>query len=164
MLERYVNGAIMQHQRVQESIRTICAPKGAAKAIYLEMIAINVHLYLICYDKARNFIESISKIDGDPKLKTLWGTLSPQFEPFRIARNRLEHVDGRLPKTPAVHGDTFVFDDLRCDISAAGLKMLTDAYEEFIRMLSIVDSSGQRLSPEEYAQLSWKPEINQTDN
>lgn len=73
-------------------------------------------------------------------LNNLWKILKPKFKPFNNARNILEHIETRMEKKHLsdfgnLRNDTFSFGGKRFDISASGLKILTDAYEQVVGIL-----------------------------
>jgi len=103
---------------------------------------LDIHFYFVCYDKAQNLLKHFAQIDGDPKLDNLWQTFESKFRPFNDARNHLEHIETRIKKKYLsdlgnLYKDTFTFGGERFDISASGLKMLTDAYEKVIGILRL---------------------------
>lgn len=160
LLERYVNGAIAQIDRISETTRQISEYRGTW---LLDQILIDVHSYFIYWDKAQILIKHLAKIWPDPNLVRLWERFQPVCKPFNDARNHLEHIDDRLAIKPNETGSlasgTFIFAGEAFDISDQGLSALTEAYEEIIRIMTIVDASGEPCSPEEHHRLSWKPTI-----
>lgn len=139
-LERYINGAIIQWNRIQVDKRALPGPgPGVDQALMLALF-LDIHFYFVCYDKAQNLLQHLVKTDGDPRLDDLWQTLRPKFKPFNDARNHLEHIETRiagkyLPDFGNLENDTFTFGGERFDISASGLEILTDAYEQVVGIL-----------------------------
>jgi hypothetical protein len=105
----------------------------------------------------------LANVHADPKLKRLSDSFKPVCRPFNDARNHLEHIDERLARNPtetgSLQGEFFVFAGVRFDISESGLRALTNVYEEVIRVITMVDSSGQPFTSDAYDRLEWKPTI-----
>lgn len=140
VLEKYVNGAILQWDRIQTDKRTLPGLGPGVDGTLMLTLFLDIHFYFICYDKAQNLLEYLVKNDGDPKLDNLWQTLRPKFKPFNDARNILEHIETKMKKEYLsdfgnLANDTFTFGGERFDISSSGLKILTDAYEEVVGIL-----------------------------
>lgn len=160
LLERYVNAAIAQLDRVRETVGQISDYQGTW---LLDQILADVHYYFICWDKAQNLLKRLNQVYPDPKMERLWHGFYSICRPFNDARNHLEHIDERLARNPnetgTIQGDVFVFASERFDISEAGLKALTDTYEEAVNILTLRNSNGQPFSLEEYDRLPWKPSL-----
>lgn len=160
LLERYVNAAIAQLDRVRETVEQISDYHGTW---LLDQILLDIHYYFICWDKTQNLLERLNEVYPDPKMERLWQGFRLVCRPFNDARNHLEHIDERLARNPnetgTIQGDVFVFADERFDISEAGLKVLTDMYEEVINILALRNRDGQPFSLEEYDRLPWKPSV-----
>src|SRR5262245_35298591 len=158
-LERYVNAAISQLDRVRQSIDAGWNYSGTWS---LDQLLVDLHFYFICWDKAQNLLNRLAMIHGDPRLRDLWSAFQPACKPFNDARNHLEHIDERLERNPdetgSIQGEVFFFAGERFDTSQASLKLLTDMYEEVVNILTIVKSSGQAFSPDEWAALK-KPAL-----
>jgi hypothetical protein len=154
LLERYVNAAISQLNLVRQSIDAGWNYSGTWS---LDQLLVDLHFYFICWDKAQNLLNRLAMIHGDPRLRDLWSAFEPACKPFNDARNHLEHIDERL-ETGSIQGDVFFFAGERFDASQASLKLLTDMYEEVVNILTIVKSSGQAFSPDEWAALK-KPAL-----
>jgi len=149
ILERYVNGTILQWDRIQIDKRALPGPgrgyrgafqtTGVDRRVMLTLF-LDIHFYFICYDKAQNLLECFVKADGDPKLHILWQRLRPKVKPFNDARNILEHIETRIKRKYLsdfgnLVNDTFTFGGKRFDISKSGLKILTNAYEQVVSLL-----------------------------
>ena len=139
-LERYVNGTMIQWNRIQADKRALPGPGPGVDQKFMLTLFLDIHFYFVCYDKAQNLLQHLSKTDGDPKLNNLWQTLEPKFKRFNDARNHLEHIEERITEEYLfdfgnLENDTFTFGRDRFDISASGLKTLTDAYEQVVGIL-----------------------------
>lgn len=146
-LERYINGTMIQWNRIHADKRALLGPGSGVDRTLMLTLFLDIHLYFVCYDKAQNLLEHLAKNDGDPQLDNLWQTLKPKFKPFNDARNHLEHIETRikgkyLSDFGNLVNDTFTFGGQHFDISASGLQILTDAYEQVVAIL--------RLRPENY--------------
>jgi hypothetical protein len=159
VLERYVNGAISQLDRIR---RTLDQGGGYNGTWLLDQIGLDVHSYFICWDKAQNLLRQLVRVHPNAELAKIWAEFEPICRPFNDARNHLEHIDERLARDPrntgAVQGDFFVIAGERFDVSQAGLKLLTDMYEEVINIITL-RINGRQPSLEEYRQLDFKPTI-----
>ena len=139
-LERYVNGTMIQWNRIQANKRALRPPSPGVDQTLMLTLFLDIHLYFVCYDKAQNLLEHLAKTDGDPRLDNLWQTLRPKFKPFNDARNHLEHIETRITRKYLsdfgnLENDMFTFGGERFDISASGLQILTDAYGQVVAIL-----------------------------
>jgi len=140
ILERYVNGTILQWDRIQIDKRELLRPSLGVNRRLMLTLFLDIHFYFICYDKAQNLLESFVKANSDPKLDSLWQRLRPKFKPFNDARNILEHIETRIKRKYLsdfgnLVNDTFTFGGKHFDISESGLKILTNAYEQVVSFL-----------------------------
>ena len=69
LLERYVNAAIAQLDRVRETSEQISDYHGTW---LLDQMLLDIHYYFVCWDKAQNLLEQLSQVYNDPKMKRLW--------------------------------------------------------------------------------------------
>lgn len=143
-LENYVNGAIIQWNRIQADKKTLPGPPPGVDQTLVLILFLDIHFYFICGDKVQNLLEYLAKANIDPKLKDLWNRYKPRLEPFNRARNHLEHIETRTsPEYERdfgnLKGDIYTFGGERFDISASSLKILTDAYEEVVNILHMRD-------------------------
>jgi len=139
-LEKYVNGTMIQWNRIQEDEIALPGPGPGVDQTLMQTLFLDIHFYFICYEKAQNLLERLAGTDGDPKLYNLWKIHKPKFKPFNDARNHLEHIDERMKKKYLsdfgnIKNGTFSFGGECFDISASGLKILTDAYEQVVGIL-----------------------------
>lgn len=138
-LEKYVNGATIQWNRIQETRRALPGPGPGVDGTLMQALFLDIHFYFVCYDKAQNLLEHFAALDGDLELNNLWQTIGPQFRPFNDARNHLEHIEERIARGVSDLGnlekETYTFDGERFDVSASGLRILTDAYEQVVHIL-----------------------------
>ena len=139
-LEKYVNGTMIQWNRIQADKKALPGPGPGVDQTLMQTLFLDIHFYFICYDKVQNLLEHLAGTDGDSKLNNLWQILKPKFKPFNNARNILEHIETRMEKKHLsdfgnLRNDTFSFGGKRFDISASGLKILTDAYEQVVGIL-----------------------------
>jgi len=138
--QRYVNGTIIQWDRIQVDKKAL---PGQSKEEYIKLMItlfLDVHFYFICYDKASKLLKHFVELEDETKLNCLWQKFGPKFKPFRIARNHLEHIHERVTRDYMwdfgnIKGDTYTFGGESFDIGKAGLKILTDAYEEVVDIL-----------------------------
>lgn len=140
LLERYVNAAISQIDRIRQTLEGSWGYSGTWS---LDQITVDVHFYFICWDKAQNMLEHLASIHGDSRLKTLWATFQTVSKPFNDARNHMEHIDERIERDPSftghIAGDKFAMAGQTFDVSEAGLKLLTDMYEEVVHIVLTED-------------------------
>lgn len=138
LLERYVNGAVAQLDRIARSLDDSFEYDGTW---LLDQIGLDVHYYFICWDKARNLLKQLASIHSNPEMSEIWGQFYSICRPFNDARNHLEHIDERLQRDPkntgSMAGNYFAIAGERFDITQAGLKLLTDMYEDVIFMLTL---------------------------
>jgi len=139
-LEKYVNGAIIQWERIQSDKKSLPGPGPGVDRTQMLTLFLDIHFYFVCYDKAQNLLEHLARTDGDVKLDELWQNHKSGFKPFNDARNHLEHIETRmnakyLSDFGNLVGNTFTFGGESFDVSATGLKILTNAYEQVVEIL-----------------------------
>ncbi len=144
-LEKYVNGAIIQWNRIEEIKQTIVReilhkPDPRIDRLLMQRLYLEVYFYFLCYDKARNHMRHFIKADGDPELENLWESLKFTFRLSSDSLSRLEFIEDRLPSEHlfdigTLENDTFTLAGKHFDISAKGLRLLTNAYEKAIETL-----------------------------
>lgn len=140
ILKKYVNGTIIQWDRIQIDKKMLPGPGPGVDHRLMDTLFLDIHFYFVCFDKCQNLIEYLAKTDGDPKLDVLWQELKPKFKPFNDARNHLEHIETRLTKDyfsdlGNMLNDTYTFGGDSYNVSASGLKILTDAYEQILTII-----------------------------
>lgn len=140
ILEKYVNGAIIQRERIETDKSALPGPGPGVDHRLMLTLFPDVHFYFICLDKARSLFRRIAETDEDPLLQNLWNRFEPRFRPYRRARNHLEHIEERIRPTYLrdfgnLTDDIYTFGGERFDISRTGLGIFTDAYEELISIL-----------------------------
>ncbi|MGH8103948.1 MAG: hypothetical protein ACREJQ_05455 [bacterium] len=140
--ENYVNGAVIQWHRIQESKTRLPGPGPGVDPILIWTLFLDIHFFFICGDKVQNLLDCLAKSDGTHDLQNFWDNWKSRLKPFNDARNHLEHLDSRItsPKDYLsdfgnLHGDTYSFGGESYDVSIGALIMLTAVYEEVIRLL-----------------------------
>jgi len=141
LLERYVNGAIIQWERIQKVKKELPGPGPGVDGVLMSTLFLDIHFYFICYEKAQNLFKKLTETDGDQKLYDLWNYYKSKFKPYNDARNHLEHMETRMDEKYLsdfgnLSKDTYTFGGERFDISHSGLEMLTKAYKKIIDILN----------------------------
>jgi len=143
--EKYVNGAVIQWDRIQEvkqiMIREVLggASPSADRAL-MQRLFLEVYFYYTCYDKARMHLSHFVRSDGDPELESLWQDVRREFKPFYDALANLENIENsvtskHLFESGSLERDEFTFGRERFDIGEDGLKLLTAIYEQVIDLV-----------------------------
>lgn len=143
LLEKYVNGAIMEWEQIQSSISTLRAVKPTGDyelKPQLDNIFLHIHFFFICAEKAQNMVKFLSENHDSDELKSLWESTKNNFRPFNDARNHLEHIETRMNENNFrdfgnLSNDTFTFAGERFDIGDDALRIITDLYEKIISHL-----------------------------
>jgi len=102
-LEKYVNGAIIEMNRLEKTRRNITkklsnlrrnmgAPRK--KDFQLTYLACDTHFFFICIDKCYKLITQLSLELNDNEIKKLKTKLNKVFN-ISVIRNHLEHVEDR---------------------------------------------------------------------
>lgn len=114
-LEFYLEGLITQWNRIVEDIdlqsdalrhRVLTFKAGSVPQTFEDFKAdfqltqenhnrlyLDIHLYLICWDKVRKFFEVISDTADKPCVRTVWNEIQGFTEKVQRARGLLEHLD-----------------------------------------------------------------------
>lgn len=96
-IERYVNGAIIAHERIKDNEARVAATKWPESfKLPLETIFLDIHLYLICWDKVHKLLIRLTEVVGDSSLKSFLKKYKPILMKYSEARHHLEHIDERL--------------------------------------------------------------------
>lgn len=146
-IEKYVNGAILAHERIKENKAKVVATKwpGSFK-LPLETIFLDVHLYLICWDKVYKLLIKLIEVVGNSSLESLLNKYNTVFIKYSDARHHLEHIDERLVGKKRggtsqskfkndlgnLSGDYYTFWGEKYDVSDKSIKQLRDFYGELI--------------------------------
>jgi len=140
--ENYVNGAVIQWHRIQESKARLPGPGPGVDPVLIWTLFLDIHFFFICGDKVQNLLECLVKTDGTRDIQVLWDDWKSRLKPFNDARNHLEHLDSRItsPKDYLsdfgnLHGDTYSFGGEKYDVSIGALNLLTEVYEAVLRLL-----------------------------
>ncbi len=157
-LETYVNGAIIQINRLRITRKTIeCRsqkligenrPTGHIKKDFnLTRLHCDYHFYFICIGQIYRFLETIGKVLDDQDIKDLFDKFDRKF-PIEI-RNHLEHLheraQGKMYKRYIGHisdfgnftGDRFTFAGKSYAVGEKELADLKSIYEELIKIIDI---------------------------
>jgi hypothetical protein len=115
-LEDYVNGTLLQYQRVQEAVNKSIFGEGQVTKLLdllstsreeierqtrvvpenILRVTLDTHFLVVAIDKVHKLLEYMVKIDRDPKLSSLWDEVKDQLNPFCAARNYFEHVNHQI--------------------------------------------------------------------
>jgi hypothetical protein len=139
--EQYVNGAIIQWERIQKVKKEFLAPATRVNPFLVQTLFMDIHFYFICHDKVQNLFEKIASMEGDQELTRLWEKSKPIFRPYNNVRNHLEHIDERINNKSLsdfgnLRNDIYTFGPEQVDIGPLNLKILTEAYEKVIDHLN----------------------------
>lgn len=96
-IEKYINGAIIEMQRISKSRLRIIKKfkaKTFTKDYSLIYLANDTHFYFICIDKVYKLVTRLAKELKDPEIKKLKNRISTIFRISKV-RNHLEHIDAR---------------------------------------------------------------------
>jgi hypothetical protein len=121
-LETYLNGLITEWNRLaqstNESFRLSIEgadlgsdPDAQARNFRLKNLAeLDVHFYLICWDKIDKFFRAFSRAQGDAEIVAAYRGVEELLRKAALARNFLEHLDRRIliggfrPRTRSMGG------------------------------------------------------------
>lgn len=176
-MEDYVNGAIIQFNRIQstrmeisenieeeveqgtkilEDIWKIEDSKlrsqklkefyekrennSKIRIININTLFLDIHFYLICFDKVQNLIEKLAYKENNENLSILCASLRPQFKPYNDMRNNLEHIEDRTKPKHAkdfgnLNNDKFTFGGKEVDISRGSLSFICNSYEQVLECI-----------------------------
>lgn len=161
-LERYVNGAIIEMNRLEKTRRGIikrlsglrsieAGQKPRNKDFKLTYLACDTHFFFICIDKCYKLITQLSLELNDVEVKTLKTRLNKIFD-IATVRNHLEHIDDRCMGYLSLKdkkekrrkriqdfgnyiGDDFSFNNKKFPSNRKSLKELKDIYHDLIKTL-----------------------------
>jgi len=159
-LEKYVNGAIIEMNRLEKTRKNITKKLSKLrqnidtprrKDFQLTYLACDTHFYFICIDKCYKLIAQLSLELGDNEIKKLKTKLNKVFDIATI-RNHLEHIEDRCRgylnlkdkklniKKPISDfgnfaGDDFSFNNQKYPSGKKSLEELKNIYLELIKIL-----------------------------
>lgn len=157
-LEKYVNGAIIEMNRLGRTRKAI--DKDIQKAITkfprqknfnLTYLANDTHFYFVCIDKVYRLLFNLGVELNNPDIKALARKLRKTFY-IRTIRNHLEHIDDRClgfltlkDKKKGIRkrisdfgnftGDSFSFNGKQFPSGKGSLSDLKQTYTDLIRIL-----------------------------
>lgn len=124
-MEKYVNGVIIQWNRIQSAKMKISEIVKEEieiwntypilqrskelteernkkwkivenkKTLTFSILFLGIHFYFICCEKVQNTIKKLAEVESNGDLFVLWVDLKPKFKPYNDARNHLEHIETR---------------------------------------------------------------------
>jgi len=159
-LEKYVNGAIIEMNRLEKTRKNITKKLSKLrqnidtprrKDFQLTYLGCDTHFYFICIDKCYKLIAQLSLELGDNEIKKLKTKLNKVFDIATI-RNHLEHIEDRCRgylnlkdkklniKKPISDfgnfaGDDFSFNNQKYPSGKKSLEELKNIYLELIKIL-----------------------------
>ena len=160
-LEKYVNGAIIEMNRLEKTRKSITkkladlrgggyrSPKQ--KDFQLTYLACDTHFFFICIDKCYKLISQLSVELNDQDIKRLRMRLNRIFD-IATVRNHLEHIEDRCrgylslkDKTKRKKtniqdfgnfaGNDFSFNNKKFPSNKKSLEELKDIYQDLIKIL-----------------------------
>lgn len=161
-LERYVNGAIIEMNRLEKTRRDIdkgllslrnmeTYQKPRNKNFQLTYLSCDTHFFFICIDKCYKLITQFSLELNDVEIEKLKTRLNKIFD-IVLIRNHFEHIEDRCKgylsrkdktKNRQKHisdfgnfiGDDFSFNNKKFQTNRKSLKELKDIYQDLIKIL-----------------------------
>ena len=149
-LEKYFEGAYNQQKRIKyarSKIESFIKIKDNDWQAEQTQLFLDIHFYLICWDKIKILMDRIDFLINDIKFKGIIKKYSSCLEKFRKFRNHLEHIgeriEGEIWKKPLsyswdlgnIGGDYYSFAGEKIDISEKNIKILDNLYEDLNRWL-----------------------------
>ncbi len=159
-LEKYVNGAIIEMNRLEKTRRGITKrlsnlgrhgniPKK--KDFQLTYLACDTHFFFICIDKCYKLITQLSLGLNDAEIKKLKARLNKIFD-IATVRNHLEHIEDRAEGYLSIRdkkekkkthisdfgnfvGSDFSFNNKKFPSNKKSLEELKNIYRELIKIL-----------------------------
>lgn len=180
-LEKYVNGAIIEMNRLERTRRNIHRKLSNlnrdintpyVKDYYLTYLTCDTHFYFICIDKCYKLIAQLSQELNDKDIEELKMKIDKIFDITAI-RNHLEHIEDRSrgflnlkdkEKNIKKHisdfgnfvGDHFSFHNQKFPSGKKSLEQLKNIY---VDLLKILDNRARR-DPEFIKQIERDEQIN----
>jgi hypothetical protein len=163
-LEKYVNGAIIEINRLERTRKNISKKlnlhkKGniTRKDFQLTYLACDTHFFFICIDKCYKLIKQIGLELNDKEIEKLSDRLNKNYN-IAIVRNHLEHIEDRCKgylnlndknRNKKKHisdfgnfvGDHFSFNNIQYPSDRKSLKELIKIYSDLIE---IVDNRARK--------------------
>jgi hypothetical protein len=161
-LEKYVNGAIIEMNRLEKTRRNIIKGLSSLKNIgahrkprnkdfQLTYLACDTHFFFICIDKCHKLINQLSLELNDKDVEKLKVRLNKIFD-IKTVRNHLEHIEKRCigylsrkdekkKKLKQIQdfgnfiGDNFSFNNKKFQSNRKSLEELKNIYRELIKIL-----------------------------
>lgn len=154
LLEQYVNGAVIQIERIKEDTFESTKYSGLfeiSKQADLKsqrksrdshrQMTVDVHLYIICGDRVKVFMNYIIEKEDGPDLKLFWNKWSSKMQEFTKARDKLEHSELHFAQN--LKRVVYKFDESGFSFKNvvkgfnyfSNIKTITDSYEEMCDLL-----------------------------
>jgi hypothetical protein len=118
----YLNGAITQWNRLVEAENANRLLGGGGDGRAFDQARIDLHFYLICWDKMHKYLEVFVTEQDEPEISTIHSQVKSLLRNGKLARDHLEHLNERFTdKTAVFHSRgmgsdgslTFDYDDVR---------------------------------------------------
>ena len=96
LLEKFVNGALLQIRRVERASRTLNAPRRENDRFPRATMArlfLDAHFYFICIGQANKSLRRLCEVLGNDELDVACRNFEAEFQ--QEIRNHLEHIDER---------------------------------------------------------------------
>lgn len=159
-LEKYVNGAIIEMNRLEKTRKNITKKLSnlsqdintpRKKDFQLTYLACDTHFFFICIDKCYKLITQLSLELNDNEIKKLKTTLNKVFD-IATVRNHLEHIEDRcrgylnlkdkkqnikkhISDFGNFAGDDFSFNNKKYPSGKKSLEELKNIYLDLIKIL-----------------------------
>lgn len=161
-LEKYVNGAIIEMNRLEKTRKGIIkklsglrsmetGQKRRNKDFQLTYLACDTHFFFICIDKCYKLITQLSLELNDVEITALKTRLNKIFD-ITTVRNHLEHIDDRCKGYLSLKdkkekrkkhiqdfgnfiGDDFSFNNKKFPSNRKSLKELKGIYQDLIKIV-----------------------------
>jgi hypothetical protein len=152
MLERYVEGASTQWQRIKKDMddsneanlkyRISNEKDLTSRGQFWDLMhqtLLDIHFYFVCGDKIQKMLNYIVRKEKGEDLDLFWKEWWPKLEPFNTGRNRFEHFEGQIQGEWRkgyfwIFGNEFKIKNKEFDLSSEGLQKLTGSFEALIKI------------------------------
>jgi hypothetical protein len=148
-MEVWADHARVQWDRYQNDIREL-QRQGQDWPAWFSRARCDVHFYFVCWSHVGKMMQVATRAAKQQPMTAFWGKCHARFDEYDKVRDRLEHLDERLPggrkaDEGIIPGDLGMFSEtefslggLTWDVGPASIQRLEELASEFVRCVRAI--------------------------